>query len=308
MFKKHLLLISLFLLFSCIKDDDPSEIDIKNTSFSVDENLASGTEIGNIEASTNDGNLTFQLINQTPSNAVTFNQSGALIVNDQSLFNFEVNPVINLEIEVKSESLTKTFPITINLNDVDGIVPLLSTSKQKYTEAANNDWIEITESEFNAIKNKLGEVSVVATTDEQYDQMDFPLPPPPDAKTFVNNNGVDIPAENYLIAVKFFSVGTNVTGTKVKVSSENIRTGYTDLGSDLPEFNGEDVFFVIKNNELKFNNESYLAIYDSQGIIGNYDFGVLTNYTRFSETNNFDPQVASGYYPYQGLSTKKLQW
>ena len=84
---------TLGLLFSCSPENDepnPIELSVANFTISFDENPEIGDAIGTINASANKGELTFDLVSQSETNAIALNSTtGALTVATASIFNYE---------------------------------------------------------------------------------------------------------------------------------------------------------------------------------------------------------------------------
>jgi len=121
-----LLIFAAILLNSCSKDsDDPTPqetpITVSTADFSktMDENPTTGQVIGTIVGSTNEGSVTFSIIEQTPSGAFSIDSaSGELKVADETLFDFETNPTITGTVKVANGTVSKNALVTITLNDL----------------------------------------------------------------------------------------------------------------------------------------------------------------------------------------------
>lgn len=130
------------------KDDEQVPIEIQITDFSttIDENPAGGLALGIITASTNRGELNYEISNQVPGGAMDIDPtSGQLTVADSSLFDFEVNPVITATVSAMAEDVSEEASITITLNDlnervitiVDGLVAYFSFDGNVEDSTAN---------------------------------------------------------------------------------------------------------------------------------------------------------------------------
>ncbi|MDN3725543.1 cadherin repeat domain-containing protein, partial [Aequorivita sp. SDUM287046] len=93
--------IVVLSFLSCSKDsnDDsnPFETTVTTSDFSIsmDENPSDGFIIGTVSGTTNQGSVTFSIIEQSPANAFTIDAaSGELKVLNKVLFDFETNPTI----------------------------------------------------------------------------------------------------------------------------------------------------------------------------------------------------------------------
>ena len=128
----------LWLNSSCSKDDSPILI-IDDYFTTIDENPINDQLIGTIPLEINLNGLsryTYTIISQSVENAIILRHgiTGAeekiisVYVNDETVFDFETNPVIMATIKVNAGSLkldfsleihdTKTITVTINLNDL----------------------------------------------------------------------------------------------------------------------------------------------------------------------------------------------
>lgn len=123
----------LWLNSSCSKDDSPILI-IDDYFTTIDENPINDQLIGTIPLEINLNGLsryTYTIISQSVENAIILRHGEKIIsvyVNDETVFDFETNPVIMATIKVNAGSLkldfsleihdTKTITVTINLNDL----------------------------------------------------------------------------------------------------------------------------------------------------------------------------------------------
>lgn len=115
----------LGLLFSCTESgEETSETNVSVSDFltSINENPNAGFSLGYVEASTNQGSLSYSIIEQLPINAIAIDSfSGELIVLTESLFDFEANPTVTGIVKVESGAIFNTANISINLNDINEI-------------------------------------------------------------------------------------------------------------------------------------------------------------------------------------------
>tara|TARA_R110000823_G_C15929229_1_gene499348 strand:+ start:1103 stop:2194 length:1092 start_codon:yes stop_codon:yes gene_type:complete len=112
-------------IVSCSSDDEASEkvqITVTASDFTttMDENPTNGQVIGQIEASTNDGNLSFTVTQQqNPVGALAVNAvSGELTVADETLFDFEANQTITAVVTVANEGISQNITVEINIQDI----------------------------------------------------------------------------------------------------------------------------------------------------------------------------------------------
>ena len=149
-----LFLFSVFTFISCSKDSnddpDPFETTVTTSDFSItmDENPNDGYVIGTVSGTTNQGSVTFSIIEQTPANAFTIDAaSGELKVLNKILFDFETNPTITGTIKVANGLAVKNALVTITLNDLveeniyDGDVIL--RTQQEVDDFGTNNYTQI---------------------------------------------------------------------------------------------------------------------------------------------------------------------
>jgi len=143
-----IVLLALTFAFShCSKDDGGSttpEITVSTSDFSttIAENPPVGTVLGNISGSTNSGSITFSLQMESVTGAFNLNSSnGLLTVADETLFDFETNPIITGTVVVANGSVRQTSNITITLTDLDESAPqtIWTGSKMTFTKTADAD-------------------------------------------------------------------------------------------------------------------------------------------------------------------------
>jgi len=116
------LLSGLTLIMSCSSDSEeepePDDLIVNDFTAFIDENPESGEVIGTIDASTTTGELSFSIINQMPSGAISVDESsGEILVNDESLFVFADNTQISATIDVTNGDETKDLTATINIRE-----------------------------------------------------------------------------------------------------------------------------------------------------------------------------------------------
>jgi hypothetical protein len=120
---KILLFISLNLILACSDDNEQTietTVVISDFTLTIDENPVANQSLGTVDASTNQGSLTFSIQEQTPNNAIEIDSStGEITVLNGSLFDFETNPTITGIVKVENGNIFNTANITINLNDVN---------------------------------------------------------------------------------------------------------------------------------------------------------------------------------------------
>jgi hypothetical protein len=96
---------------------------ISNQSFSVAENSANGTWVGQVLANDPDFGeiINYQIVNGNTSNAFILNaDNGNLIVGNSAALDYEINSIFSLDIQVTDdEGLASTAIVTIELDDVN---------------------------------------------------------------------------------------------------------------------------------------------------------------------------------------------
>jgi hypothetical protein len=129
--------ILLGLIISCSEDDETT-ITISDFEVSIDENPNPNQVLGTINASTNQGNLTFSITEQSPNNAFQINAStGELTVLTENLFDFETNPTITGTLVAENGNVSENANITINLNDLEETTITISDFEVSIDENPN---------------------------------------------------------------------------------------------------------------------------------------------------------------------------
>lgn len=114
-----LLFFSIFILFSCNHDEDITTITASDFTVTMNENPSSQQVIGKINATTNQGNLKYEIISQNLPGAMGLNSStGELFVADPNLFDYETHPTISGVAKISNGTVFKDIQITISLKDV----------------------------------------------------------------------------------------------------------------------------------------------------------------------------------------------
>ncbi len=305
---RYLILLSIFILFSCSSDDDSSDstaLSAQNFVTTVDENQAGATSLGTIQAS-GQGALSFSITSQTPVGALAINAStGELTVADASAFDYETNTVISATVSVIDSQSTVTATVAINLNDMDNIMSSLSTSQADYTAATDGDWVIITEAEYDNLANMLNQITKVATSDAEYDNAIAVGTSTPNF-TIANNNGHDVPNSSYVFAFKFNAQTDASANNKVLISTINDITGpYSVLGNTLPASTTEDQFYVLKGSNNLTTSSGFLGFYNSNtmGYKSTGECGFTSG-----ESLTLGISNSCGLMLYQGLSTTQMQW
>ncbi|MCX2680144.1 DUF1566 domain-containing protein [Galbibacter sp. EGI 63066] len=112
------------IVISCTENSDEEIVDItitaSNFSTEIDENPMNNQSLGIVDATVNQGTLSFSIEEQNPNDAMEINLStGELFVMNASLFDFENNSQVTATVRIETEDRFKNISVTINLNDVN---------------------------------------------------------------------------------------------------------------------------------------------------------------------------------------------
>lgn len=147
--KKLILLFTIVIcsnILSCSSDDNDKliiTVDTSDVVFSIDENPTNNQVIGVVPGTTNQGNISFSIVSQTPNDAFDIDTAtGELTVLNETLFDFETNPIITGIIKVANGEISKNSNLTININDIDETIyhgdVVLTTQEEIDAFGANN--------------------------------------------------------------------------------------------------------------------------------------------------------------------------
>ena len=102
-----------------LTDVDDAMITVSDFAVTIDENPEANQVLGTIQASTDHGDMVFQLVSINPAGAFVLNGTTLeLTVGDASLYDFETNPTLTAVVQVSVGSVTESANITVILNDV----------------------------------------------------------------------------------------------------------------------------------------------------------------------------------------------
>ncbi|OJJ23067.1 hypothetical protein BKI52_01565 [marine bacterium AO1-C] len=130
---------------------DEKVLTVEDLTVTINENFPPGIVIGTIQASSTLDSITYEIITQDFTDALTINEAtGELMVLNQALFDFEARQKISAIVKVTAGEQEEDVQVTININDVDetnrviwkGVV--LTFTKQVNadpTQATNQDRI-----------------------------------------------------------------------------------------------------------------------------------------------------------------------
>ena len=116
----------LTLLLSCTEDNEKiietveTTVSISDFTVTIDENPLDNKSLGTINATTNQGELFFSIIEQSLNNALKIDSlTGEIFVLNSTVFDFETNPIITGIAKVENGVIFDTANITINLNNIN---------------------------------------------------------------------------------------------------------------------------------------------------------------------------------------------
>lgn len=129
-FRLALFFLSLLLFQLGCDDDSPQpepepdpipELSLENSGFVINENPEQGAVIGELSFEVENADaseVSISITSQTPEDAVTLNANNELVVNDATVFDFETNPSISVELEATVEEVSATATIEITINNI----------------------------------------------------------------------------------------------------------------------------------------------------------------------------------------------
>ncbi len=295
---------------SCSKESNGLKDAFTDRTITIDEHLGQGTVIGKVKESL-EGNYVFSIAEQNPNGAIEVNAAtGELYVADEELFDFEVYPELTTTIHVANTEGSTSVTITVQLEDIDDMVFFLEASRQAYLEAADGDWILITEQEYNQLANRIAGVVKSGTDDTQY-VLEGTTRYELFEATCGNYNSHTIPENHRLFAFKYFATEEDVEGVNVKISLADVAPAYVSLPTVLPLHGSGNQFFVLKGGSDPAIRELRLGMYAAKGGLlvtdAQLDSQVLLARGNKEVLDEFPPQE-NAVVRYQGLSTEIIQW
>jgi PKD repeat protein len=144
-----------------IADVNEDTLAVKDQTFSVDENSPAGTSLGKLVATGPDPVIAYTVVGQEPNAAFTINSSGEIFVNEGAQLDYETESLYILNVEISDGTDTVTATITIEINDVEEILP--------------NSPPVVQDAVFEAEENSIREtyVGTVAATDPDSDSLTY---------------------------------------------------------------------------------------------------------------------------------------
>lgn len=215
----------------------------------------------------------------------------------------------------------------VTYTDLIQVVPLdnirnnlTAPNKLIYDALADNEWMEITQAEYNDLRDNMTSVDVVdideitftTAIDNDITQPGFTT------SNFASHSQVNtIPADSYLYAfkVKYSVAGSQGNSKRVKVGTSN-NSGFSDVGGTLPAHTVAGTlvnYFVLKGNTITTQPslDSYLGIYTgvNPGVnVYSIPLGGGNEIYYRSGNGSVLPNQYSSAPCIQGLSTTDLQW
>ncbi len=226
-YSKYLLLVLIAFAGDCGGDDGPVitppivTVNVSNFTTTIDENPTNGQLLGTIEASTNEGSLTFSLSTESPVGAFSINAStGEISVLDSVLFDFETNPTLTAEVTATNGGVSESATITVNLNDISSTISLLDFTTTIDENPANGEVLGTIEASTNdgsltfslSTESPVGAFSINASTGEisVLDSIlfDFETNPTLTAEVTATNGGV---SESATITVNLNDISSTIS-------------------------------------------------------------------------------------------------
>ncbi|WP_109852950.1 hypothetical protein [Aquimarina sp. AU58] len=100
-------------------------ITTKDFETTIDENPDQGKELGTIEATTDEGELTYTIKTEEPTGAFAIdNKTGKLTVKEATLFDYETRDQLTAIVLIKSGEESEEAKITVYLNDINGVATI----------------------------------------------------------------------------------------------------------------------------------------------------------------------------------------
>jgi hypothetical protein len=193
--------------------------------------------------------------------------------------------------------------------NTDKIIDILTTSRANYEAATLNTWIEISAAEYDKLASQLDNITRSGTSEADYTNNTVSTETSEFGWTFAQNDGNTMPNGSYLIAIKINVAEIINAGSKVKLSSTSVTTGFSDVGNALPSLPAGERFLLLKGGSSKTTNIGYLGLYKTSGrIIGNNIEGKGKYSFENGNSNAPGDLYANLVFQYQGLSTTTIQW
>ena len=253
--KQSILVMAFAILFltACTTQEDDvtdsestNKLTVNTTEFtiSVDENTTTNTTLETITASTESGTITYTLTSVNPNGAIKLGTNGEILIDDDSLFDFETYTTISATISVSNGTETEEVNITININDLD---------ENTQVNLDKNSIISVDSDDFNLTATKIVLQKVRSFKPEPYLEYIYTI-----KLIDANNHGPlimwisDLPT-----TTKTYTQAQTKSDTELQTAEFNIeyiRTPENNylygLGENAPIHNLEA---VLENNVVTFN-------------------------------------------------------
>ena len=135
LFLRLSILMVILILSSCLKKNHPPTIN--DQAFTVDENSAEGTFVGNVIASDEDGQaLFYKILGGNTDNAFRISETdGKITVNNKLAIDFESTPSFTLTIEAKdTKGKATNADVIINLKNIEILFSDQSFTIDEYSD------------------------------------------------------------------------------------------------------------------------------------------------------------------------------
>lgn len=319
-FKNLIVLVALFAV-ACSTDSDGG-LNVKSTRLTVEENPTAGQLLTTLGSSGAE-NLQFSIVSQSPADAFLLNTTnGEVRVKDPDLFDFEINPELTLSVLVSDGELEKTVDVDIQLTDVDDIFFHLSESRDRYLSASPGEWIAISSTEYNTLREELNEIAVAGLPDSPvnfggpssgtvnyiFDDSDY--------TSVYNIEESAIPQGGYVFAFKVYwnlSSGWE-DAPQVKTADRTPLNGLQNLGGPLPQVDTSLSYYVLRGNNVTASEDGmgYLGFYSSNRTAYYQGFGNGNTYMGDGDLTQIVPGQNVNSTPflvqYQALTSTQKQW
>ncbi len=285
-------LIVLFTLFSSCSKDDPKAgevivtVQTEDKFFTIDENPTENQLIGTVPGTTNQGSVTFSIIEQSPIGSFKIDaNTGQLYVDKTSIYDFETNTSITGKVKVENGNISKESAINITINDVDedifvGSVELRSQEdvdefgfnkyreitgdlKLREDEDSENPIIDL--SSLNTIQNIGGDLAIFATSALQTLEGLNNIENVNRCIIYDNQNVEDISALQGIMVTRFINVSNNPKITSLGVFSniETLESGVQISGNNsLTSLQGFNNLIFIGGSLIIRYNENLNNIFE----------------------------------------------
>ncbi len=138
-----ILALAMFSILSCGETTEPTietTVSVEPFTTSIDEGQASGTYIGTVEGTTNQGRISYSLSNVNPVGALAIAAStGDLTVSDALAFTFVANEQITATVIASNNGVMADASVTININEVGSTKLTWTGATMTFTKEAGAD-------------------------------------------------------------------------------------------------------------------------------------------------------------------------